>query len=269
MSAGASPAIGPEGAASWQRRISIEGWLARPLDERARPLLAGGELHIWSTDLEHAARIDVADVDRLNVLSHEELERARRVIRPHARRRWLQARAFLRSLLASYLEQDPRQLVFSTHGRGKPVLTERGNRMLHFSLSHSGQLAVCALSRMCAVGIDVQLTPSEASARRLARRLLGPEQTARLDLLEPGEHRRQALRAWTALEAESKRTGAGLTGDERFSGPQPWSAQLGLDDAGSGAVALALPPSRIGVGTWPSAPLSDYWIYSRKNDRSR
>lgn len=237
----------------------------RRLDERAHPLLAEGELHVWSTDLDRAPQVDVADADRLNVLSREEIERARRMIRPHARRRWLQARVFLRSLLAGYLEQEPRTLVFSAHGRGKPVLAERGNRVLHFNLSHSGQLAVCALSRMCAVGVDVQLTPSAASAQRLARRLLGREQTARLDLLDPGERRRQALRAWTAFEAESKRTGAGLTGGKRFSGPQPWRAQLELDGGGTGAVALALPPSQIGLGIWPSAPISDYWIYSRRN----
>ena len=259
MSAGASPAIGRGRAASGQRRISVEGWHAHPLDERACPTLADGELHIWSTDLEHARRPGIVDAEQLDVLSHEELERASQMVRPHARRRWLAARAFLRTLLGGYLEQDPRLLVFSTHSRGKPVLAEQANRVLHFNLSHSGRLAVCALTRMCAVGIDVQLPPRDLNARRLGQRLLEPEEAERLDLLEPDEQRRQALRAWVAGEAESKRTGVGLGGvgvglggsvnGERLSGPQPWLAQLELDDGCAGAIALALQPSQIGVGS--------------------
>ncbi|MGN6373449.1 MAG: 4'-phosphopantetheinyl transferase family protein [Solirubrobacteraceae bacterium] len=266
MSAGQAQRSGLGDAVSWQRDISVEGWRVLRLNERSQPVLADGELHIWSTDLEQVPRTGGAHPDRLSVLSDLELDRARRMIRPHARRRWLASRDFLRSLLAGYLEQDPRHLAFSTLDHGKPVLAERTNRALHFNLSHSGRLAICALSRMCAVGVDVQLAPSSANARHMARRLLGAEQTAGLDRLPPGERDRHALRAWAALEAESKRTGVGLGGGERFSGPHPWVAQLKLDEAGAGAVTLALPPSRIGVGTWRSDTFSDYWIYSRHND---
>jgi phosphopantetheinyl transferase len=261
VSAGASPAIGPGRAAGWEGPISVEGWQAALLDCRGRRVLGQGELHVWSADLESAPPA--------GALSSEELERARLVTRPQARRRWLAARVFLRTLLASYLQEDPRSLRFSVQGRGKPVLDERrGGGALHFNLSHSGPLGVCALTRMCAVGVDVQLIGRDVTVQRLGVRLLGATQAARLDRLGPAESRRQVLRAWAALEAEHKRTGLGLSGGgERLSGPRPWLAQLDLREAGAvagaravagaGAVALARPPSALFLGSWSYFRLSD------------
>lgn len=250
MSAGASPAIGPPGAAGWQGGVSVEGWQPGELSCAERPTLAHGELHIWSADLQSGPP--------RTVLSAEEIERARRVIRPQARRRWLAARVFLRTLLASYLGESPSSLLFAIERRGKPVLAERTGAALHFNLSHSGPLAVCALSRTCSVGVDVQLIPRELSARRLGARLLGDLEATQLDRLGATEGRRRVLRAWVGLEAERKRTGLGLgAGGERFSGPRPWLAQLDLEGAGAGAVALALPPSALSLGRWSYFHISD------------
>lgn len=249
MFAGASPAIGPERATGWQS-VSVEGWEARPLSGQERPVLGRGELHIWSADIDRTPPT--------GVLTSWELERARRVMRPQARRRWLTARVFLRTLLASYLQEHPRSLRLSAQGRGKPLLAERSRRALHFNLSHSGPLAICALTRICAVGVDVQLLPRELNARRLGARLLGVRQAAELDRLGPAEARGQVLRAWAGLEAECKRTGLGLGGGgERFSGPRPWLAQLDLKGSGAGAVALALPPRALFLGSWSYFQISD------------
>lgn len=213
-------------------------------------MLAQGELHLWSADLDSGG-------PPTTVLSSEELERAERVIRPQARGRWLAARVFLRTLLASYLREDPRSLLFSVQARGKPLLAERSRHGLHFNLSHSGPLAICALTRMCAVGVDVQLMPRDLNARRLGARLLGAQQAARLDRLGPTDAGAHVLRAWTGLEAERKRTGVGLgAGGERFSGPRPWLARMELEGAGAGAVALALPPSALFRGSWSYFRLS-------------
>lgn len=145
------------------------------------------------------------------------------------------ARSFLRALLGAYLDRDPATLRFSSIERGKPVLDDSGEApTVRFNLSHSGPLGVCALSRTCAVGVDVQL-PS----RRTSTRADEPE----------------LLRAWTALEAERKRTGLGLGAAERsgrLNEPRPWLARFDLGGDGAGAVALALPPSRLSLGVWRS-----------------
>lgn len=228
----------------------MQGWQTGQLSGAERPVLGDRELHIWSADLQSG--------QPTTVLSSEELERARRVIRPQARRRWLAARVFLRTLLGSYLGADPSSLLFAIEGRGKPVLAERTAGWLHFNLSHSGSLAVCALSRMCAVGVDVQLITRDLDARRLGARLLEAQQRTELDRLGTAEGRGQVLRAWARLEAERKRTGFGLGGGaERFSGPRPWLAQLELEGPGAGAVALALPPSALFAGSWSYFRISD------------
>lgn len=211
----------------------------------------------------------------LSVLSNEELERARAIVRSEARRRWVAARCFLRVLLGGYLEVDPRSLRFARGERGKPeLLGEMGTR-LRFNLARSGPVGVCALTRMCAVGVDVQLAPGparmEAAARRAfgapsperhARRALGAERGGERLRGMPSERReRELLRAWVRLEAERKRLGVGLGASRlQISGPSPWMAEAQLAGGAACAVALALPPAELLWKRWEH--FSDCWIYS-------
>lgn len=73
-----------------------------------------------------------------------------------ARRRWVAARWALRDVLGRYLERDPAAVELRFGGRGKPMLAEP-EASLRFNLSHSGELAMIAISEDHEVGIDVQL----------------------------------------------------------------------------------------------------------------
>jgi 4'-phosphopantetheinyl transferase len=215
-------------------------WGAAP-----RHHLARGGLHVWSADL------DAVDARRASVLSSEEIERAQQISRDEARQRWMAARAFLRTILGAYAGSDPGSLRFVLEEHGKPALATNGDAGLRFSLSHSGPVAVCALTRMCAVGVDVQLPPRRLNARGVALRAFGAQRAQRLWALPPAERERGLLRAWVGLEAERKRVGLGMGRlSERLSGPQAWLHQLDLGAGATGAVALALPPSELRCGTW-------------------
>ena len=90
------------------------------------------------------------------------------------------------------------QQVFVQNPWGKPLLQNRED--LHFSLSHSGHWAVCALSD-APVGVDVeQPRCTEAVARRFFR-------SDELTALDPVF----LTRLWTAKEAFVKALGRGLT----------------------------------------------------------
>jgi 4'-phosphopantetheinyl transferase len=146
--------------------------------------LHAGALHIWRADLDVAGR----QIERL--LDEPERERAARIVREPARRRWMAARGVLRMLLGAYVGMEPSALRFAWGPSGKPKLALPEASRLRFSLSHSGGLAVYALSEIGAVGVDVELVhrrfgdgrPLQEAA--LARRLLGDAPDERLRDLE-------------------------------------------------------------------------------------
>lgn len=147
--------------------------------------LRAGAVHVWRVDLDAVP----SDVELL--LDARERERLSRIVREPARRRRIAARGVLRALLGDCLQIDPTSLRFATQPAGKPVLALPGTEHLHFNLSHSGALAVYALTELCPVGVDVEL---------LSRRPNAPKRG------------REELQAWVRYEAEVKLTGVGISG---------------------------------------------------------
>lgn len=225
--------------------------------------LVHGALHVWATNVDAvwAADEGVLHARCSSTLSEKELARAERIERPLAKRRWMAARAFLRTLLSAYTGERPRALQLAPDINGKPMLISAPG--LRFNLSHSGPHAVCALTDSCAVGIDVQVVARTRHARAIARHAFGGHEAHRLSALPPAQRMRACARAWSAFEAERKRTGFGIARpSDRQSGPQPWLCQLeprllGLPSEAACAVALALAPTELRTGFF-----SDYWICS-------
>jgi 4'-phosphopantetheinyl transferase len=230
--------------------------------EPARPELDDGALHVWAVDL------DALGARRAHLLCEQERARAQRIVREPARTRWLAARSFVRALLSSYTGIDAGALQLRVSPDGKPELAREQSVGLSFSISHSGPAAVCALTRMCAVGVDVQIRPRPGALEAVAERAFGQARAQLLRALPSQERECELLRAWVRLEAERKRTGTGLLrARERQSGPQPWCAELRLAvpkarlavsraEAQStalqaaGAVALARPPASVHFATF-------------------
>lgn len=240
--------------------------------------LTGDTLHLWT------AQLDEVGTHRAELLSEPERRRAERILRPQARARWVAARVFLRSLLGAYLDTDPHEVPLVTQPSGKPALAPAASGAtclpggepapaqdagqpalapaasrplgvvdprlgeLRFSLSHSGGLAMCALTRMCAVGCDLQLPPPPGRLPAVAGRAFGERRAQALCALPPPTREQRLLSAWVRFEAERKRTGAGLApAHPGPAGPRPWIAGIPLGLPGAAAVALARPPARLRV----------------------
>src|SRR5688572_22315652 len=109
--------------------------------------LRRADVHVWSIDLTLPNR------QSQTMLTDEDWRRAERYVFADDRNRYLRSRTALRSILSCYTGQHPRDLLFGAGTWGKPFI--RGARELHFNLSHSGDAALCAVSRR-EVGIDVQ-----------------------------------------------------------------------------------------------------------------
>ena len=219
-------------------------------------------VHIWRADLD-----GIGD-QPVGLLPESELARAKRIVSDRAQRRWMAARGVLRALLGGYLDEDPVALRFAVGEHGKPRLDPRRRKPLHFNLSHSGGLALYAVTEMCEVGVDVERSERPLDELALAERIFGAAAVERLRTLDPRSRRVEFLRAWVRHEADVKRTGAGIAEDgshpeghtQRARGRQsvgmtPWIAEL---DAGPGtfaAVALARAPQELSCLEWPAQAL--------------
>ena len=190
-------------------------------------LPATGEAHVW--------RIELAGADA-GALTGEERARAARIRTESGQVRWISARAALRTILARHLGTGPADVPLRLGPHGKPELA-LDPAPLRFNLSHSGDLALIALSAGREVGIDVELIDPTRRFGELARVGLDSESAQAVRAADPRERPGVFYSAWTRREAAVKCLGVGL------GGPQPAKPAIEVVsvDAGPGyAAALAL-----------------------------
>jgi 4'-phosphopantetheinyl transferase len=211
----------------------------------ARPRLAE-TVDVWLVALDHAPA---------ESLSAPERARAARFVRDDDRRRWIAARAALRTLLAAYADVDPRALSFVEGLHGKPALADEDGRAneLRFNLSHSGDLALIAVALDREVGVDVELPRRAVDHVAIARRVLTADEADRIEAIEDAEQRERAfLRAWVRWEAILKCRGIGIGGaDKPMTGPDPWVTELEIDPPAAAALAIEGGPLSVRCWRWP------------------
>ncbi|MGW1293052.1 4'-phosphopantetheinyl transferase family protein [Streptomyces sp. NPDC002533] len=175
-----------------------------------------GPVRVW---LLPAVEADVAAAERLAaVLDDDERERSTRLVRRADREIHLLAHVGLRLLLGSCLDRHPRDVVLDRapcHGcggpHGRPVLApaEHGYG-LHFSLSHTRGLAICAVAG-AEVGVDAETAErGTRTADDVLPMLHASERKVIEDLPRP--MRAASFRnAWVRKEAYLKGIGTGIT----------------------------------------------------------
>jgi 4'-phosphopantetheinyl transferase len=234
------------------------------------PTLGPAEVHVVcaSADLAGNRLRDLA-----GTLSQDELERAARFHFQRDRDRFIARRGLLRELLGLELQTAPRCLVFSAGPFGKPALeTPVQDRPLHFSLAHSNDIAVFAVSREAAVGVDVELVRELPDLSGLVPTVFSSRERLQWQSLPESQRLQAFFDVWTRKEAFLKGTGQGLQKppqevevplcrcepDQRLpvfdGGRQVPDWSLRSFSAGGFALALALrrPPTRICCWEWPS-----------------
>ena len=173
----------------------------------AQPDLSTGAMHVWRASVD----VPVTHLARLTtMLSEDELARAERIHHGTARRRFMAARAILRTILARYLAIDPSALRFEAGAHGKPTLATSPPNRLQFNVSHSGELAMYAVRSEQPVGIDVEETRTDFEWQGSAGICFSPTETATLRALSPAAQRTGFFSCWTRKEAFVKARGDGL-----------------------------------------------------------
>jgi 4'-phosphopantetheinyl transferase len=101
--------------------------------------------------------------------------------------------------------------VFGEGAQGKPFLdAPAAGRTLQFSLSHSGEVALVAVSLGRAVGVDVEEVRPRVDLDGFADRYFSPRERDALARVPSGNRLRAFFEIWTLKEAYLKACGDGL-----------------------------------------------------------
>jgi len=180
----------------------------------AFPALAPDAVHVWRIAL---AISDAELATRSGVLTADELARAARFHFERDQRRWIAARGAVRSLLAGYAGVPPTFVRFRVGPHGKPSLEVPAGTGLEFNVSHSSELAVCAVSPGRAVGVDVEAIRPDFATLSMARRFFAPAEAAALAALPQNAQTEAFFACWSRKEAYIKARGTGIAlGLDRF-----------------------------------------------------
>lgn len=183
----------------------------------------GDVVQVWKIPLQVSSKasssLDQLLSTYLACLSPDEKDKANRFRFPVDRRRFAITRGTLRHLIARQLDQKPEEVTFCYGTYGKPAidLSTRPLRRafvgaecsFHFNLSHSGEIALCALGYKRIVGIDIEKVRSIKRLESMMKRtLVEREQRQVRSQAMPA---RAFLQRWTCKEAYLKAIGLGLT----------------------------------------------------------
>jgi 4'-phosphopantetheinyl transferase len=177
--------------------------------------LGNAEAHLWVVALD-----DVPEglPDFRSILSPDERERAGRFLSDVDARRYMAARASLRSLLGAYVGIEPSELRFIYDRFGKPGLGgEAQAASVRFSVSHSADLGLFGFVRKHRMGVDVEHVRTDIDVEGLAKNHFSRNEFEKLRS-QPSDRQLEAFFCcWTRKEAYLKARGEGMShGLDRF-----------------------------------------------------
>ena len=172
-------------------------------------IVAENEVHVWRAQLE----LPSSHVQELRgFLTDDELARANRFSFEIDRQRFIAVRGTLRSILSRYMAIYPGHLHFFYNQYGKPSLApEFSSYLLNFNLSHSGSMALYAITQNMEIGVDVECVRPSFEYEEIAERFFSANE---VDILRtiPIEKKLEAFyNCWTRKEAYIKARGKGLS----------------------------------------------------------
>jgi 4'-phosphopantetheinyl transferase len=199
-----------------------------------RPLLAG-EVHVWRASLRPGS---LGAGDDGSLLSPEEETRAGSFRATEDTDRFIIARATLRRLLGTYLDEAPERVVIHETPSGKPRVARTGRHPdVRFNLAHAGALGLFAFALGLEVGVDCETQASSRGIDAVLAKAATADERKSLDALPADRRAKEGLRLWTRKEAILKGLGTGLS-------LAPESLEVGVSPRSA-------PPQRITVRGQP------------------
>jgi 4'-phosphopantetheinyl transferase len=145
------------------------------------------------------------------LLCKDELEQMNRLRMLPDKKRFIIARASLRSILSKYLNLPPLDICFDKNDYDKPILTSAAQRNIHFNISHSGNHVVLAVTEIAPVGIDIEHMERTIEQLEIAKRFFHKSEYEYLQHCPAHKLNKDFFHIWTCKEAVIKALGYGLT----------------------------------------------------------
>lgn len=164
-------------------------------------------VRVWAVDLDRLAALDGIFSGWLSVDEHERSSRFQFI---EHQRHFQRCRGVLRWLLGQWLDCEPASIRFAYGPMGKPKLGGAEANRVYFNLSHSGSLALYAISGTAEVGVDVEFIRPMPEAEAILGRFLAKPVAAGWALLPENERMEEFFRHWVRREAILKWCGSGL-----------------------------------------------------------
>ena len=178
----------------------------RPPDSIA---LGRDEVHLWRATLD---RTPSQSQRFLDSLAQDERARAERFHFERDRTHFIVARGILRAILGGYLKRAPKHLSFRYGTHGKPEIADQADEdAINFNMSHSHGMALYAVTRGRAVGVDLERIRSNLAFAEIADRFFAPHESEMLRAFPIDEQHQAFFRLWTRKEAHIKARGEGLS----------------------------------------------------------
>jgi 4'-phosphopantetheinyl transferase len=167
------------------------------------------ETHIWVVDLD---QWNLSCVEAMQQFPDAEAGKARRFRFKIHRDRYVKGRFMLRSLLGMYLGIDFYDQEFHVSRYGKPALQDSyGDNSIHFNISNSGNIYVCAFNQSSDTGIDIEKIQELPDMDQIVAASFSDEERRKFHSLSEPDRKRAFFQYWARKEAWLKAMGMGLS----------------------------------------------------------
>ncbi len=162
--------------------------------------------HIWVIRLRQSPSYQA---QLFSWLSNREKNKAQRMLINLKRDYQIQARAWLRWLLAQYTGTTPSKIVYGYGSLGKPYL-ESNQAQIFFNATDSGSTLLCAFSKKNEMGIDIESTPRDVNFQKIAEKKFTKQEQALIESAPQSMRSDVFLALWTRKESFGKALGVGI-----------------------------------------------------------
>lgn len=157
------------------------------------------EIHIWVIDL---IQPDSNYLNFKKLLNEEEISKLDQYIFNSDKRRYIVSHGFLKEIIGKYLDINPHDISFKKSSLGKPCLEETLKPInFEFSLAHSGELAIYALTKRRKVGVDIEYIRRKIDYMKIALKFFTKREKDILDSLGKDQKKMAFFNCWTRKEA--------------------------------------------------------------------
>lgn len=163
------------------------------------------KIHVWVIELTQ--REETLSILK-GLLDNKELKRLNQYVFYKDKLRFLISRSILKEIIGTYLNVKAKEISITYNPFGKPCLDESINPVnLDFSLAHSHELVVYAITRKRRVGVDLEYIHREINHEKIGRRFFTKRENRIIESLPETKKREAFFNCWTRKEALLKAIG--------------------------------------------------------------